>query len=338
MDMPEQPERELIEKFFTGRCSPEEEELVRLFLRKPESEALLDEVLTKRAGHDLELFQQDAPLPPGHQDWKKTIAEKTGNQPPTAKGTIHRKFFAMRSAAIWIAVVLAGLSIYTISHFRASNVEPAAFVERINPRGQRSMILLPDSSVVYLGADSRLRYPERFSSASREIFLSGEAFFEVTKNPKKPFMVHTGKVQTKVLGTSFKIEAFANRPLMVQVATGKVRVDQIDGKYQKSLAILIPGETVFLDHGRIKNGKMNPEEVRDLKASRLTFNGKSLQEIADVLQRWYNVRITFKRISKAKERMTLTLDASVSIDKILNVLASAGHFRYAMKNGEIMIR
>jgi ferric-dicitrate binding protein FerR (iron transport regulator) len=336
--MPEQPERELIEKFFTGRCSPEEEELVRLFLRKPESEALLDEVLTKRANHDLELFQQDGPLPPGHQDWKKTIAEKTGNQPPTVKGTIHRKFFGMRSAAIWIAVVLAGLSIYTISHFRASNVEPAAFVERINPRGQRSMILLPDSSVVYLGADSRLMYPERFSSANREIFLSGEAFFEVTKNPKKPFMVHTGKVQTKVLGTSFKIEAFANRPLMVQVATGKVRVDQIDGKYQKSLAILIPGETVLLDHGRIKNGKMNPEEVRDLKASRLTFNDKSLQEIADVLQRWYNVRITFKRISKAKERMTLTLDASVSIDKILNVLASAGHFRYAMKNGEIMIR
>lgn len=337
MDMPEQPDRELIEKFFTGRCSPGEEELVRLFLRKPESEALLDEVLTKRASHDLELFRQDGPLLSRHQDWKKTIAEKMANKPSVAKVTIHKKFFTLRSAAIWTAVVLAGLGVYTISHFRSTNAEPAAFVERVNPRGQRSMILLPDSSVVYLGADSRLRYPERFSSDSREIFLSGEAFFEVTKNPKRPFMVHTGHVQTKVLGTSFKIEAFNGRPLMVQVATGKVRVDQIDRKHQKSLAVLMPGETVLLDHGRIENGNMDPEEVRDLKASRLTFNDKSLQEIAEVLRRWYNVRITFKRSSKAKERMTLTLDASVSIDKILNVLASAGHFKYVMKNGEIMI-
>jgi len=320
------------------RCSPEEEELVRLFLRKPESEALLDEILSERASHDLELFRQDGPLPPNHRDWKRTIQEKIGNKPAEAKEAIQKKFFSMRSAAVWIAVVLAGLATYTISHFRTASKESPAFVERINPRGQRSMILLSDSSVVYLGADSKLRYPERFSSESREIFLSGEAFFEVTKNPKRPFMVHTGNVQTKVLGTSFKIEAFNGRPLMVQVATGKVRVDQIDGKHQKSLAILMPGETVLLDHGRIENGKMDPEEVRDLKASRLTFNDKSIQEIAEVLRRWYNVKITFKRTSKAKERMTLTLDASVSIDKILNVLASAGHFKYTMRNGEIMIR
>lgn len=336
--MSEQPDRELIEKFFTGRCSPEEEKLVRLFLKKPESEALLDEVLTERAIHDLEKFRQDGPMPPEHQDWKKTIQEKITNQSPVARGTIQKRFFTMRSAAIWTAVILAGLGAYTINHYRSNSEKPAVFVERINPRGQRSMILLPDSSMVYLGADSRLRYPERFSADSREIFLSGEAFFEVTKNPKRPFMVHTGNVQTKVLGTSFKIEAFRDRPLMVQVATGKVRVDQIDGKQQKSLAILLPGETVLLDHGKIENGNMDPEEVRDLKASRLTFNDRSLQEIAEVLRRWYNVKIAFKRSSKARERMTLTLDASVSIDKILNVLASAGHFKYTMRNGEIMIR
>lgn len=336
--MPGQPDRELIEKFLTGRCSPAEEELVRLFLRKPESEALLDEVLSDRASHDLKMFQQDDPLPPRHRDWKKTIEEKISNKPSAARGTIQKKFFTMKSAAIWITVMLAGLSAYTVNHFRTTNEKPAAFVERMNPRGQRSMILLSDSSVVYLGADSRLRYPERFSSDSREIFLSGEAFFEVTKNPKRPFIIHTGNVQTKVLGTSFKIEAFNSQPLMVQVATGKVRVDQIDGKHQKSLAVLMPGETVLLDHGKVENGNMDPEEVRDLKVSRLTFNDKSLLEIAEVLRRWYNVKITFKTTGKAKERMTLTLDASVSIDKILNVLASAGHFKYEMKNGEIMIR
>lgn len=335
--MSKQVNQELLEKFLMGKCSPEEQELVNIFLKKPESEELLNKILSENEAKDFAAFSNDQTVHPKHGDWKNSIQERMGYKP-----TLYRRkltgSFQLRQAAIWIVMILAGVGIYAISYLGNAKKDKLVFVERNNPNGQRSKIILSDSSVVYLGAGSRLKYPETFAGETREIYLYGEAFFEVKKNPQRPFMIHTGQIQTKVLGTSFKIEAFKNQPLVVGVATGKVRVDHINGEFSKSLAVLIPGQKMVLDHGKVTNLMVNLEEVKDLKEARLTFNDASLIEISKVLQRWYNVRVTFKKQAKSRERMTLTLDASVSIDKVLNVLAAAGHFNYTIKNKEIIIR
>jgi len=336
--MSKQVNRELIEKFLRGKCSFEEQELVQLFLKKPESEELLNEILTANAPKDWLIFENDQSVHPKQEEWRNSIQERIGyKRIKTRKNPGY--ILTARNAAIWIVTVLTALGIYAINSFNPKN-DQLVFAETINPNGQRSKIILSDSSIVYLGADSRLKYPEKFSSHTREIYLEGEAFFEVTKNPGKPFIIHTGTVQTQVLGTSFKIEAFKEHPLvvMVEVATGKVKVDQVTEALTKSLAILIPGQKVVFDHGKVRLGEVDPEEVRDLKKARLTFNDVSLYDISTVLQRWYNVKIIFKRAAKSKERMTLTLDASVSLNKILNVLATAGHFNYKIENREIIIR
>src|SRR6202000_336004 len=95
-----------------------------------------------------------------------------------------------------------------------------------NPRGQRSVVRLSDSTIVYLGPDSKINFPGRFNGKTRELNLEGEAFFQVKKDHQHPFIIHTGDVSTTVLGTSFKITAFKGEPLTVSVATGKVRVDE----------------------------------------------------------------------------------------------------------------
>lgn len=336
--MSKQVNQELLERFLMGKCSAKEQDLVNIFLKKPESEEMLNKILSENEAKDFATFSNDQTVHPKHADWKNIVHERMGYKSAPYKRKL-TGLFQLRQAAIWIAMILTGIGIYAISYWNSSSKkDKLVFVERNNPNGQRSKIILSDSSVVYLGAGSSLRFPETFATDTREIYLAGEAFFEVKKNPKRPFMIHTGSVQTKVLGTSFNIEAFKNQPLMVEVATGKVRVDHINGEFSKSLAVLTPGQKMVLDHGKVTNLMVNLEEVRDLKEARLTFNDASLNEISKVLQRWYNVRVIFKKQAKSRERMTLTLDASVSVDKILNVLAAAGHFNYTIKNEEIVIR
>lgn len=329
--------RELIEKFLAGNCSAEEERLVNLFLKDPASEKMLDEILSANATKDWEAFENDPFVHPQQQDLKRSLHERIG-QVTTTRNGILRSLLSMRQAAIWIGLILTAMSIYTISYLKNKKEDQVALVETHNPNGHRSKIILSDSSVVYLGAGSSLKYPESFSKDARNIYLCGEAFFEVAQENHQPFTVHTGNVQTKVLGTSFKIEAFKNKPLLVEVATGKVRVDQVDSSFSRPLAVLTPGQKILFDHNEVKMETVDPEEVQDLKEARLTFNNASLSDIGEVLQRWYNVKITFRRQVKSTERMTLTVDASGSIDKILNVLAAAGHFNYETKNGEIVIR
>ncbi|HEY9257879.1 FecR family protein [Chitinophaga sp.] len=327
--------RELIQKFLNGKCTAEEEKLVNLFLKDPASEKLLDEMLSANTAEDWQVFEHSQATHPRQEELKASVHKRIeALTVPVRK--MRKNWAPIRNAAIWIGLILTGLSVFTISYF-GNKKSQLAFVECSNPNGQRSKIILPDSTVVYLGAGSHLKYPGNFAKEKRDIYLYGEAFFEVSKKTQQPFMVHTADVQTMVLGTSFKIEAFKNKPLLVEVATGKVRVDQIGSNFSRPLAVLIPGEKVMFYQGAVKKENVDPEEVKDLKEARLTFNNVSLYDIADALQRWYNVRIRFKKPAKSAERMTLTLDAGVSIDKVLNVLGTAGHFNHELKNGEIII-
>jgi transmembrane sensor len=331
--MPKPVDQALIEKFLHGGCSAQEEEMVRLFLKKPESEMILNEILSANQTKDFALFGGENVPHIKQVQWLDTINKRivagTEKSPPI------KKSFNFKYAAIWTALLITTLSVYLISKPRQQSL---AYIERSNPNGQRSKITLSDSSVVYLAAGSKLRYPERFLVDKREISLYGEAFFEVTKNPKKPFIIHTGTVSTQVLGTSFKIKAFDHKPLSVEVATGKVRVDEVKGNQIQSLAILMPGQKVVYSGGKASTQDIAITDVTGFKTSQLAFRNSSLFEICETLERWYNVKISFKNQRKSSDRMTLTIDATIPVNKLLNVLAAAGKFHYNIKNNEIIIR
>jgi transmembrane sensor len=334
--MPKPVDQALIEKFLHGGCSAQEEEMVRLFLKRPESEIILNEILSANQTRDLTLFEGENVPHIKQAQWLSAINERIAAG--TQKKVPVKKSFHFKYAAIWAALLITTLSVYLMMHFSKPRQQALAYIERSNPNGQRSKITLSDSSVVYLAAGSRLRYPERFLADKREISLYGEAFFEVTKNPKKPFIIHTGTVRTRVLGTSFKIKAFDHEPLSVEVATGKVRVDQVMGHRIESLAILMPGQKVVYLKGKASTQDVDITDVTGFKTSQLAFRNSSLLEICETLGRWYNVKISFKSQRKSSDRMTLTLDASLPVNKLLNVLAAAGKFHYSIKNNEIFIR
>ena len=100
---------------------------------------------------------------------------------------------------------------------------PGQSFQKQNAKGVKSTIELADGSKIWLNADSKVQYPALFNGSTREVYLNGEAFFDIAKNPSKPFIIHLSNGTVRVLGTSFNIKAYDNEPVVeTSVATGKV--------------------------------------------------------------------------------------------------------------------
>ncbi|EON76379.1 putative anti-sigma factor [Lunatimonas lonarensis] len=175
------------------------------------------------------------------------------------------------------------------SHSPEPMAEPEIIV-KYNPKGKRTKILLPDSSWVFLNADSYLSYERGFENG-RVVRLVGEAFFEVAKDSLRPFQVITGRLQTTALGTSFNVTAYADgQGMQVTLATGKVIVeDQVLNQDQ----ILAPGEATKVGAAltNLQKIKTDPVVASSWKDGVLQFDRLPFSEMVLLLERWYGVQI-----------------------------------------------
>ncbi|WP_442589065.1 FecR family protein [Pedobacter sp. AW31-3R] len=331
--MEESMGRKLLVRFVQGKCNAEETRLVKNFLLKPEWQQALDELLEE----DFRNFEVGLPDDRLSKDWNRRFQEKYIASP--VRPMWRRPWLGYAAACILMLSI--GLYFFNGDRIAGKKEAAIAMLETLNPRGQRSKILLPDSSVVYLGADSRIRYPEKFGAGNREISLTGEAFFEITKDHTHPFIIHTGEVQTKVLGTSFKVNAFDGKDLSVSVATGKVQVGRkIAGTDSlQSLAVLIPGQEVKWN---VKTqtaavDRIDAEGVRDWKDGTMTFVAASVGDIAENLERWYNVKINFQERKIAKYHVSLIVKGTDPLAHTLDIICNTTHLHYKIKGRIITI-
>ncbi|HUP13536.1 MAG TPA: FecR domain-containing protein, partial [Niastella sp.] len=191
-------------------------------------------------------------------------------------------------------------------------------------------VKLPDGSVITLGGKSRVKYAGSFAGNTRDVILDGEAFFEVTKNPKKPFIVYTGNVQTHVLGTSFKVSALPRAAVEVAVVTGKVRVSYHNGNVANDLATMLPGDKISWKNNQLTRAKFDLAEVLGWKNEQMVFKKQTLKNILDVFQKHYGVHITVINKGFLSERITLSLDEKMPLEKAMNVLAVTAGFEHSV--------
>jgi len=321
--MKESIDRELLVRYVQGKCTAEEARLVKDFLLQPQWQQALDELLEE----DFKSFEVDSPGEELSAAWNRRFHEKYIN--PSAR-PLWRSTWLGYAAACFLMLSI-GIYFFKTDSPSKKN-DPIAMLEKRNPRGQRSKFTLPDSSVVYLGAESQLKFPKKFGPGNREIFLTGEAFFEITKDRKHPFIIHTGSVQTKVLGTSFKINAFEGKNLTVSVATGKVSVARkIAGTDSlQPLALLTPGQQVnWNPHTQTAAvNQVEAEGVRDWKDGTLTFVAAPVGEIAEHLERWHNVKINF-RDSRIKDyHLSLIVKGTDPLIHTLDIICNTTHLHY----------
>lgn len=229
--------------------------------------------------------------------------------PQKSSGIIDRNMFY--AAACFLIILLSG--IIAVFMFRSSDAE-ITYASITTPYGQQRKILLADGTEVFMNAGSSLKYPIRYSDRIREVFLEGEAFFEVTKDSRRPFVIHAGGMLTKVLGTSFNIRAYAEEATRrVQVKTGKVSVT-LDGAVKNGETrevILTPEEELKFTPGERKGfteQKVGNDDIASWIGHKLIFNDQPLSEILRELERVYNVNFRILSPEVASLRYTIRLD------------------------------
>jgi ferric-dicitrate binding protein FerR (iron transport regulator) len=241
--------------------------------------------------------------------------------------------------------IAAGFSLLAIVWFMLENphsvetelveIQP---VIKENPAGQKSKIFLSDGSVVYLNANSRIRYLEDFQNDKRLIHLEGEAFFEVAKDSLRPFIVNSGAISTRALGTKFNVAAFPEQEeIQVTLLEGKVELVSNDSSTQ---LILEEKEAALYDPNSIQLTEL-PYDANHLlwKDGILYFNQSLLPEVISSLERWYGVQVEING-NFVPNTMISGRFENESLENVLQSIGFTSGFKYTIegKNVELYLK
>jgi len=216
-----------------------------------------------------------------------------------------------------------------------SPVQPLATLKA--PASHLRFLRLPDSSSVWVNAGSQLKYPARFSGKTRDVYLSGEAYFDVRHESGYPFIIHTGPVITTVLGTAFNIrEDPATHQVTVTVKRGKVSV--ASGKQQ--LAVLLPDQQVIVKPQLTEAvlQKVKAEEIAAWRGGELRFDNIAFADAAKQLEDRFGVMIRFSNDKLKNCHFSASASADEPLDEVLKVMCSFNNATFRLQpDGSILI-
>lgn len=223
-----------------------------------------------------------------------------------------------------------------------SNEISYELIEKYNPKGQKLTVFLSDGSKVKLNAESKITYQKPFESHQRLVILEGEAFFEVTPDVEKPFVVQSGELEIRVLGTSFNINAYPElSKISVAVKTGLVSVMNFTdkGTTDKESLKINPAEMVTYSKAQeeFKISDYNPEEVLSWSDGVLFFENATMEEFVRKIERWYGIDIVIKRKQPVVKGIT-GIFKDQTLEEILIGVHEASEFEYEFKDGKLIIK
>lgn len=241
------------------------------------------------------------------------------------------------AAAVVIGAVLLFSGYEAFLHKPASSIilEVSATAQSLNN------VTLPDGTQVSLNSNTHLKYPKKFARNIREVTIEGEAFFEVKPNKNKPFIIHAGNAQIKVLGTSFNVNAYPEtNKVEVIVETGKVQVTNKTAEtIQTNELILAPGDKGTLDCSSNAMQKTTNRDPNFLawKTHNLYFKATSLSEVIDNLEKVYKVNIRLADTKLNDLRLTARFN-DYSLDFILKVIETTFNIEVQNENGQYILK
>lgn len=242
------------------------------------------------------------------------------------------------------AAAIAGLITASFWWFKPAaprqSAANAEWLKQANRKGIKSFITLADGSRIWLNAESELKYPAKFNGNSREIFLEGEAFFDVATDAKRPFIVHLREGTIQVLGTSFNIRAYRNEPVQTAVVTGKVAfIPRYEGSKKAGDTILItPDVKVSYTAGSgtlVKDTTISSEE-KAWTEGRLVFRNATLEEIGASLERNFGKQVIFEANAPKQYRLTGSFKNN-SLQDIMYYLSRSKAFHYTITDSTLVI-
>lgn len=314
----------LLNKYINNACTPEE------------FKEFMEQVETASDFGDFDEVLQ--------QHWNNASNARLSHQPnwDGMRDNISLRLWALkkkRTVAIKYAAVIAVVMSAVALFFYSSKTDQASlgYVTQYSAPAKTKVVVLSDGTKITLNSNSHLRYPAKFDGNTREVYLQGEAYFDVVHDDNKPFVIHSGNLKTNVLGTTFNVSAYSEKQAMnVTVVTGKVAVKN---ESTNALAVLTRGQWATANPGvkDFTTGKLaNPEDAIAWIDNKLIFDDLRLKDVAQTLSNKYNVEISIKDDKLAHEHITALFQAQ-ELPDILKALTKLTHSKYLQQNNNYTI-
>lgn len=253
------------------------------------------------------------------------------------------RIFGNKNKVRWIsylkqiaAVLIISVAISSLYNYFSSTSENGNIYQEISAAyGTKSSITMEDGTKIWLNSGSRLRYPTSFKNQKeRRIELDGEAYFEVTKNTKKPFIVNTNELDVKVLGTSFNVCAYSDyHQVTVALKEGKVSLLRANSSSKKEILTLAPNQAAVLNKELKQLSLFEDIPVKKYmswKDGMLIFQGDNLETVVQKLEKWYNVDIQILDEKLRRSRVTATF-TDETLNQALYLLCISSGINYNIK-------
>ncbi len=325
--------RYLFQQFIKKTASSDEiEEFLAMMKREDfddEVKILLDEFWNQVAS--------DAPIP-------EEKAERIFNS-IMASSREKESFLKLKSKSFWYrsaaAILIIGLS--AMFYLSRSGISESQQVKVISEKSKvmekpaRRFINLPDGSSVILNENSQIEIAENFNSdTKREVYLMGEAYFDINHDSERPFIVHTGKLKTTVLGTAFNIKSSAGaKTVTVTVTRGKVEV----GDENQTFNVITPNEQIVFneEHNIIVKTPVKAESYIKWTNEDIYFDDVSIKDVAKQLQERFGVSIVFSNEQIKTCKFSATFLKSQSLPQILNIIAEFNQIKYQFRDNKVVV-
>lgn len=257
-----------------------------------------------------------------------TLLTKSGQQIDLKKSSNQ---FVQRIGGVTIRKTADGQLVYTAAP--GSQNEAQEWNSIITPLGGRYKITLSDGSLVVLNSGSKLEFPVGFRGKERRVKLTGEAYFEVAKDPSKPFIVVSGRGLTEVLGTKFNVSNYPeDQVIKTTLLEGKVRFT--DNASQK-MKILSPGEQASLAGGQIELSEVNAADFMAWKDNKFLFRNEKLSVIMRQLSRWYNIDVDYH--SLPERRLYVNISTHVDLSEVLRMLSVTSDLKFNVDGRRVSV-
>ncbi len=259
------------------------------------------------------------------------------------------------------AAMFTGFVVVAAIMFNQQQKGDGAKNDIVTTRGTKSKIILPDGTKVWLNADTRLNFDKKFNGVLREVYLDGEAFFDVAKNKDRPFIVHTSDIDIRVLGTAFNVKSYKEEATIeatlihgsIQVTKQKECIPKIILSPNEKLVfnklngrvVALPGELAMAKQKepQYRVSKIAVNEGNDSSIvetawihNRLLFDGDSFRELAIKMERWFDVQIKFESTEVAHYRLRGAFEDE-TIEEALKALQQIADFKFIIRDKTVTI-
>lgn len=238
----------------------------------------------------------------------------------------------------WAAMICIPICIAILAHnilsISNANMERAPFIVKAD-RGDKATVILPDGTDVILNSASQLSYLSDFGEKERRVHLEGEGYFKVAHDTHRTFIVQTGELEVKVMGTVFNVCAYnSSQDISVVLLEGKVSIHT-----PAVSAILTPGEKMSYNKStrELRTEKVYPDDYVSWTKGHLYFQNESLENIMQTLARVYDVNIRIDSPKISEERFTGTIPGG-GIQNALNIIMMTSPFHYEMQDSVIILK